>query len=166
MAKPKLCAICKKEFKPMRITQVCSYICALKFNSKKEVDKRVKEYKGNIQKLSDIEAVAKAVFQKWVRIRDENLPCISCGKEVATWNGGHFKKSEIYSGVIFNELNVNKQCVYCNQHLHGNEAAYRMGLVKRYGSLAVEGLEELANETRQYKYTKEELKEIIRKYKK
>jgi len=39
MAKPKLCKVCKKEFKPMQITPVCSYICALKLNQQKEAKK-------------------------------------------------------------------------------------------------------------------------------
>lgn len=163
--KLKKCKQCGKEFKQNNSLHViCSSPCYFKWADKTEVEKRVKQFKANVQKLSDIEAIAKTVFQKWVRKRDEHLPCISCGKESAKWDGGHFKKAEIYSGVIFNEMNVNKQCSHCNQWLNGNEGAYRIGLVERYGSLAVEGLEELANETRQYKFTKSELEEIISKY--
>lgn len=42
--KPKICKVCGKEFKPMRITPVCSYVCALKFNDEKEVNKRISKY--------------------------------------------------------------------------------------------------------------------------
>jgi hypothetical protein len=36
------------------------------------------------------------------RLRDANENCISCGgNDKDLWDGGHFKKAEIYSGVIF-----------------------------------------------------------------
>ena len=167
MAKPKLCKQCGREFKQNNsLHVVCSSPCYFKWASKKEVDKRVKEMRSNVQTLSDLEKIAKKVFQAWVRKRDENEPCLSCGKtEAGQWDGSHFFKAELFSGVIFNELNVNKCCSYCNQWMDGNLINYRKGLIEKYGELAVEGLEELANETRQYKYTKEELKEIIKKYK-
>jgi len=165
--KPKKCKQCGNDFKQMNSLQiVCSYQCALKFNSEAEIKKRVQEYKQNVQSLSQLESLAKVVFQKWIRYRDENLPCISCGTNTSNqWDGSHYFKAEIYSGVIFNELNVNKSCSYCNKWLDGNLINYRKGLIEKYGVLAVEGLEQLANETRQYKYNKDELNEIINTYK-
>lgn len=164
--KPKICKQCGKAFYPLRITPVCSYVCALKYNEEKEVLKRVKQMKKDLVSPKDLEKVAKRVFQKWVRLRDTNLPCISCGTETSKqWDGGHYKKAEIYSGVIFNEFNVNKQCSYCNKHLHGNELNYRAGMIKKYGVGCVESLESLANRTRQYRYTTDELLEIIKTYK-
>jgi hypothetical protein len=80
------------------------------------------------------------------------------------WDGGHFKKAEIYSGVIFNELNTNIQCGKCNRYLGGNELNYRLGLIAKIGLEAVEQLEQLANETRKYKYSKNELIEIKKTY--
>lgn len=158
------CQICSKQFKSMRITPVCSYVCALKFNEKKEVEKRVKDMKKYV-KFIDLKAKAKAVFQKWVRKRDENLGCISCGTQSAKFDGGHYFKAELYSGLIFNEFNVNKQCSYCNSYLAGNLIEYRKGLIYKYGELAVEGLEQLANETKHKIWSREELMEIISKYK-
>ncbi len=164
--KPKICKQCGKAFYPLRITPVCSYVCVLKYNEEKEVLKRVKQMKKDLVSPKDLEKVAKRVFQKWVRLRDANLPCISCGTETSKqWDGGHYKKAEIYSGVIFNEFNVNKQCSYCNKHLHGNELNYRAGMIKKYGVGCVESLESLANRTRQYRYTTDELLEIIKMYK-
>jgi hypothetical protein len=99
-------------------------------------------------------------------MRDIKEPCISCGTNEAKWDGGHYLKAEIYSGVIFDERNVNKQCSYCNQYLDGNTAAYRQGLIKKIGLDEVIALEELANETRTKKWTIEELQLIKNKYKK
>jgi hypothetical protein len=108
---------------------------------------------------------AKAVFQKWIRHRDKELPCISCQITYAKeWNAGHYKKAELYSGVIFNEHNVNKQCSQCNKYLQGNEEAYRKGLENKIGTKEILKLEELATQTRITKYSNQELKEIIDKY--
>jgi hypothetical protein len=109
---------------------------------------------------------AKKVFQKWIRLRDKDKPCISCGSISSTvWDGGHFKKAELYSGVIFNEYNVNIQCGKCNRFLGGNELNYRTGLIAKIGEQAVLNLEHLAEMSRMKKYTNEELEEIKIKYK-
>jgi len=114
--------------------------------------------KDKLKTLSQYEAEAKKAFQKYIRLRDELENCISCGvNDKNLWDGGHFKKAEIYSGVIFNENNCHKQCRKCNRYLNGNELMYRQGLVKKYGEKYVNDIENLANETRQYKWTKEQL---------
>lgn len=164
----KKCAMCEKKFFQFRSTEVCcSFICKTKYLSEKEIAKRLKFYEtAEKESLPVLKAKAKRIFQAWVRKRDENLPCISCGKTHAKWDGGHYFKAEIYSGLIFHEMNVNKQCSRpCNKDLDGNLPAYRIGLVKKYGKLAVEGLEEISDSMRGYKYTRAELKDIIEKYK-
>ncbi len=160
--------MCEKRFVQFRSTDLwCSYLCKLKYLSEKEVEKRHKECKVAVrEKLSVLEATAKRWFQKWIRWRDRALPCISCGSIFAKWDGGHYFKAELYSGLIFHEMNCNKQCAYCNgPKMHGNLAPYRIGLVEKYGKLAVEGLEEISDSMRSYKYTREEYNEIIEKYK-
>lgn len=169
--KPKKCGYseCEKLFVPQRPLQVaCSIDCARKFNEEKEVKKRLREMESNVTKLSVYEGLARTVFQQWIRLRDKNVPCISCGTfETNQWDSGHYMKAELFSGVIFNPLNVNKQCCYCNgPKMHGNLIQYRIGLVKKIGEEAVNDLEVLANQTRQYKFTREELAEITTKYKK
>lgn len=42
----------------------------------------------------------------------------------------------------FEELNVHKQCVPCNQHKAGNIVEYRIRLVERIGLALVEWLEQ------------------------
>lgn len=140
-----------------------------KLKAKKKVEKEEREKDNEIREklktLGQYEAEAKKEFQKWIRKRDENLPCISCGTLTSDlWDGGHYKKAEIYSGVIFDESNVSRQCRKCNRFLGGNELNYREGLIARYGEQYVLDLEKKANETRNHKYTKEELKQIREKY--
>lgn len=169
--KTKICGYseCKKPFVPQRDMQpVCSVSCAIKYNEEKEIAKRLREYESNVTKLSVYEGLARTVFQTWIRLRDKHLPCISCGTFTTNqWDSGHFKKAELFSGVIFNPLNVNKQCCYCNgPKMHGNLLEYRKGLVLKIGEDKVNELEVLADQTRQYKFTRDELAEITTKYKK
>lgn len=109
---------------------------------------------------------ARIYFQKWIRKRDEHLPCISCGSfESKFWDGGHYLKAELYTGLIFNEFNCNKQCRKCNRYLGGNESGYRVGLVQKYGAIKVEELESIKDKNRVKRFSRFELEEIKKKYK-
>jgi hypothetical protein len=123
------------------------------------------DLKQKLKTLSQYEAEAKKSFQKYVRFRDKDFPCISCGTTKGkTWHGSHYFSANLYSGLIFNENNVHKSCDYCNVFLHGNLLEYRKGLLNRFGLKYVEQLESIADENRVYKYTKDELIEIKKKY--
>lgn len=169
------CKQCKRVFTPFNSTiKVCGYNCAIewgKLHPKKTSIKRVSsqiksEAKEKLETYSQRVNKVKVIFQKWIRERDKDLPCISCGTtKASSWHASHFKKAELYSGVIFNELNVWRACSKCNIYLNGNELNYRKNLVKKFGSKIVEQLEDLADKTRNYKYTSDELQQIKTKYK-
>lgn len=130
--------------------------------NRKIKDKEVRE---SMKSISRLIQEARVPFQKWIRIRDANDGCISCGTTKAKiWHGGHFFKAELFTGLIFNEVNVNKQCEKCNTFGGGNESGYRIGLVKKHGEKVVKQLEESANYLRSYKFAREELKEIKKMY--
>ena len=166
------CKYCGNKYEPKYTsTEPCpNYECRLKhleankakikLASTKRAKERMKSYS---QRLGE----AKKVFQKWVRFRDKDLPCISCGaKECEEWAGGHYFKAETYTWLIFDERNCHKQCnAYCNKYRDGSQAEYRIGLVKRYGEEYVKGLEELAQVKQQKRYSNEELEHIKTKYK-
>lgn len=162
----KKCKQCGKEFKPYNsLQQVCSAKCAIEFNKPESIEKRFKEIKNDAQPLSFYEKAARSVFQLFIRLRDSNLPCISCGvKEAKQFDGGHFFKAELYTGLIFNEMNCHKQCSYCNDYLSGNLIKYRAGLIDRYGVERVRELEDRADKSRVYKFTKFELLQIKKHY--
>lgn len=165
--KSKKCKVCKEEFTPVQFAQaVCNYKCALIHSKNLKEQKEAREWKANkailknnIKTLSQYESDAKKVFQKYIRMRDAKLPCISCGKLNATdWAGGHFYSAGMYSGLMFDERNCHKQCnSHCNKFLSGNLLEYRKGLIQRYGKDFVDELDQISNEKRNYKYTKEEL---------
>lgn len=126
-------------------------------------DKQVAKEK--LKTLSDYEKEAKKEFQKYVRLRDKDLPCAACGNiKAKEWHGSHLHSANIFSGTIFDERNVHKCCDYCNVYLHGNLLEFRKGLINRYGEDFVNQLDEDANRLRSYKYTKLELIEIRERY--
>ena len=132
---------------------------------KKKEKNKTKDLKLKLKKLSEYKNEAKTSFQRWVRKRDEKEGCISCGSNNANgYDGGHFYKSEIYSGLIFDERNCRKQCRKCNRFLGGNENNYRLGLIKKFGEDYVLDLDKDALKLRQYKYNKEELIDIKKIY--
>jgi len=169
------CTICKTKFKPIFSTleKTCQDIdCKVKYSmqvvakqkakvlndAKKDWEVKKRVLKDNLKTLGQYEAEAKKVFQKWVRMRDKDEPCISCGSVTAKeWHGSHFFSANLYSGLIFDERNVHKACDYCNVFLHGNLLEYRKGLIKRYGFEYVNQLEADSDLLRNYKYTKNEL---------
>jgi len=169
------CSFCKKQFTQFNsLNKVCSIKCAIELGKLKPVKvnyKRVNsqlksEAKEKLETYSQKVNKVKVIFQKWIRERDKNEPCISCGTLTANeWHASHFKKAETYSGVIFNEINVWRSCKKCNVFLNGNELNYRERLVKKIGLNQVIALEDLANETRTKKWTIEELQQIKTKYK-
>jgi hypothetical protein len=159
--KPKICKQCGVKFNPFNTLQaVCGPKCAVEFNTKKEIEKRVKVMKKDSQSLNDLRSIARAAFQTYIRMRDKNHPCISCGKSDAKFDAGHFYSAESYTGLIFNEFNCHKQCSHCNCQLSGNLIEYRKGLIKRYGEDRLHALEDLSDLARVYKFSRHELVEI------
>lgn len=128
----------------------------------KEQKKVLKE---NIKTLSQLENDAKKSFQRWIRLRDTELNCVSCNTSKAKeWHASHYFDCNRFSGLIFDTRNVHKSCDYCNIYLRGNLIEYRQGLIKRFNVEFVEKLESEADSKRVYKYTKQELIDIKKKY--
>ncbi len=135
-------------------------------DKKKQQRKSDNETRQKLKTLSQLENEAKAAIQKWVRVvRDKDLPCISCGNYSNRYDGGHYFDAGVYSGLMFNEDNIHKQCsYYCNKMNHGNKTNYRIGLVKKIGVERVEWLENNKDLLRNKKYERVELIEIKNKY--
>lgn len=102
------------------------------------------------------------VFNAYIRQRDSGLSCISCDN--IPNQAGHYFPVKGFSKLRYDERNVHAQCASCNCYKHGNQAMYRIGLVKRIGEQAVKELETEAITNRVYKWSREELEEIIKKY--
>ena len=135
----KVCKSCAKEYKPYNSLQVvCSPLCALNFNSKKEIKKRIKEIKKNLLTHKDYLKILQMIFNKYIRLRDKDKPCISCGKEIKNGHASHYYSVGNYPNLRFNEHNVHLSCVECNVFKHGNLIEYGKRLPDRIGLLNTE----------------------------
>ena len=155
--KPKVCqnAECGTKFIPQRFGQrVCSPACALATKDKHQAparkaiaDRQRKEIKVRREKLKSRAEHLKecqAIFNQYIRLRDADKPCVSCGRP-ATWDGqwhaSHYRSVGSTPALRFEPLNVHKACSICNSHLSGNIMGYRPELVRRIGEEAVLELE-------------------------
>lgn len=106
---------------------------------------------------------AQDVFNKFIRLRDKDLGCISC-KTGKVENAGHYFSQGHHSAFRYNEENTNGQCVRCNLRLSGNLIEYRKGLVKKIGADRVEFLEGSADRRKAHKWERTELIALIQYY--
>ena len=112
---------------------------------------------------------AEREFNAYIRARDANLPCISCGAPPPDLSGlhagrdaGHYRSVGSASHLRFHEDNVHAQCVHCNQWGAGRAVDYRIGLIARIGEARVVALE---TNNIPHKWTHEELRGIRDHYK-
>ena len=170
MAKPRMrgCQSCKKQFQPERIGQrVCSSACAIAKVRADGLKERERVHRERKRVLRDNDRgyhtkKAQAAFNKFIRLRDSNECCISCGRfHQGQYHAGHYRTTAAQPALRFNELNCHKQCAPCNNHKSGNITEYRIELVKRIGASLVEWLE--IDHKQPAKWTIPELK-AVRKY--
>ena len=111
-----------------------------------------------------LKAKAQTIFNKWIRNRDADKPCVSCGKyqiECAS----HFYSAGHYSHLRFDEDNVWGSCVKCNYYLSGNLIPYRIELEKRIGKERLQLLDAKANHKGYNKNDRFKYELIISQYK-
>lgn len=140
--------------------------------AKKDIEKETKkldaEKKIESKSIRGLIIEAKAPFQKLIRIRDHRKTCICCDKilpfDLGAYDAGHFKKAELYSGLIFHPDNVHGQTKYCNKYLNGNESSYAEGLKNRIGIERFENLVRLSTELKNYKWDRQQLIDLKKYY--
>ena len=173
--KPKICKnpACGISFPPQRLCQkVCSPKCGLAIKDvnqekarkslaqveRKEIKVRKEKLKSRADHLKDTQIA----FNAWVRARDAELPCISCGRHhQGKYDAGHYRTVGSNPALRFEPLNCHRQCSPCNTQLSGNIVNYRIELVKRIGAELVEWLEG-PHEAK--KYTIDQLKAMTAEY--
>lgn len=155
--KPKTCAVrgCSNKFVPRRHFEAwCSPECGAKLaRALQEKDRAQKakrerresrEAKQRLKTKGDYAKEAQAAINRYVRLRDAHLGCISCDKP-ASWQGqwhcSHFRSVGAAPHLRFNLWNMNKSCSACNNFLSGNIMAYRPALIEKIGHAKVEWLE-------------------------
>lgn len=166
------CKICKNEFIKTRPLQpTCTrYECMVEYASQ-HLSKSVKEKKKQDTKAKKefnqndkvyLKELAQKVFNTYIRMRDKGNVCISCQKPYdGKFDCGHFKPRGGNSCLAFSEENCNGQCQKCNRFLGANLIGYRKGLIEKIG---LERVEYLDTCTSVKKWTVDEYKDIIKKY--
>jgi hypothetical protein len=173
--RPKTCINeeCRASFVPQRLGQkVCSPACGL---ATKDVNadkarkaladvgrKELRAAKERVKPKGQYMREAQTAFNAWVRERDAELPCISCGRHhQGKYDAGHYRTVGSNPALRFEPLNCHRQCSPCNTHKSGDIVNYRIELVKRIGAELVEWLEGPHEPKR---YTIEDLKAITAEY--
>ena len=127
-----------------------------KTRAKKKREKK-KESKSVLTKELD------RVFSIYIRTRDKFI-CISCKRkgDLKSMQCGHFIRRSCMN-TRWDEENCHCQCPRCNVFMGGNYPAYSLALMQKFGADIIEDLNERGATIR--KWSKEELKEMIEKYK-
>lgn len=184
--KRKRCRCCRRLFAPYNsLVVACSPGCALDLAKSTETmtplrkraeaaERReragaLREYRKANKTRPALQKEAQAAFNAWVRARDADKPCISCGRSAlddpltgGAWDCGHYRSVGAAPSLRFDPRNAHKQCKHCNQWLDGNYVDYRRGLIDRIG---VDAVEDLEGPLPPAKWTRDELREIEARYK-
>lgn len=162
------CKVCRGEFQKRSMThKCCSATCAAEFalterikNARKAHRLALLAIKPRSQWLKE----AQAAFNRWIRLRDANEPCISCGRIANRYDAGHYRSRWAHPELAFEPLNCHKQCSRpCNKDQGGNIVEYRKALLVKLGA---ERLAWLEGPHEPKKYTIDDLKSIKAKYSK
>jgi len=164
--KPKQCPICGTEYIPRSSLQkVChNYKCAMEFN--RQVDERnaereqrkqdklqrddLRQRRERLKGVSEWQKEAQTAFNRYIRWRDFNKDCASCGGQLigssnyltgSAVDASHYRSRGAASHLKFNVFNVHSACTRCNRQLSGNAVEFRIRLIDRIGIGRVERLE-------------------------
>ena len=154
----------------------CSHTCAYKRHREIELTKTIltmfeigdnyneshkkisAKSKKNSTTLKELAKRSQAAVNRYIRARDYNKACVSCGVNnndvVGPWNAGHWRSRGSALHLRFNLLNIHKQCVEDNLHKSGLEIPYRIELITRIG---LESVQKLENDNKPRKFTREYL---------
>jgi len=120
---------------------------AAKKAAKTNLARESKAIKESLKTASDYVSEAQAAFNGYIRARDKEKPCISCGSSNnnsasgGAFDAGHYRSRGSAGHLRYNTLNCWGQCKKCNRYLSGNVVEFRKRLIDRIGSVRVEALE-------------------------
>ena len=146
----KKCKVCGAKYEPQYTTfqKTCNEMaCILSWGKKERERKALAESRKKRRQIRDNDRSywvkrAQTTFNKYIRTRDQGLPCISCDKVMTGQiHAGHYKSVGAHPELRFEPLNCHAQCAQCNNWKSGNLTEYRANLVKKIGIEKVEWLE-------------------------
>jgi len=107
------------------------------------------------------------VFNEYIRLRDNEKPCISCGNYFERKDAGHYFATSGYSGLRFDEDNVHGECAGCNRFNDSHLIGYGIKLKAKIGNTDYKALLLKAEAYKRdgIKWNRNELEEQIEYYK-
>lgn len=158
VANQRTCSVCGGVFfpHPQRLAaRVCGPKCGVRYGKRLEAERKARqraeraadrEKKQAFLSVKQLKALAQDAFNDFIRARDADLPCVSCGDTDppmtpgGQWDAGHFLSRGAYPELAFNEDNCHKQCKSCNAGAgkypakeRTVRAAYEIELERRIG---------------------------------
>lgn len=173
LTKTRKCKVCRQPYEQRQSFAVwCSPACGAELGvqrllkAKKAAELREKRQdkvkRESLKRRADWLREAQTSFNAFIRARDADLPCISCGRHhTGQYHAGHYLSVGARPELRFCEANVHKQCSACNNYLSGNIVLYRIALIDKIGQEMVDWLEGPHMPKR---YTIEQLKAIKANY--
>ncbi|OWO87208.1 NinG family protein [Photorhabdus luminescens] len=114
---------------------------------------KLKARKLAVKPLSYFKNQAQQAFNEFIRLRDHEQPCISCGETNppdlfgGQWDCGHFLSVGAHPELRFEEKNAYKQCKSCNggsgKFSHKNKTVsqqYEETLIEKFGQELIDWL--------------------------
>lgn len=173
---PAKCPICKQHAtQKFGLKLFCGYEHAAqwakaqqdkrKAKEKTEARRKDREKLKSLKTRSEWLKECQVAFNRFIRIRDAGLPCISCGHPndgSRQFHASHYKSVGGNPTLRFDEANCHAACSICNNYLSGNLVPYRVALINKIGQAEVDRLE---GPQQPLKLTAEEIQELIKTYK-
>lgn len=105
------------------------------------------------------------VFSKYIRERDRDKPCISCGKYHEAKQAGHYAPvGDSPLSLWFQENNVHGECPDCNAWSEWHLVPMRKNLVRIYGEEAVAEIDRIKESKMSVKWEESHYVDLIKKY--
>lgn len=151
--KPKTkCRECGKNLKEGSLKKYCDMKCRKKHASKASKIP-VKGISGRFSYVGKAQAKERAwkAFSRFIRLRDKDNGCITCGKWYPWQNmqAGHAIQGRGNS-ILFDEELVNGQCKRCNIFMRGMYPQYALVLIRKHGIDWWDNKLKLKQETKDY----------------
>lgn len=149
------CKICQQPFQKRSMAHVvCNdpkcrteYLSTIAKRAERKIRKRereeAKERREKLKTRSDYLREAQEVINRYVRLRDRDLGCVSCDKPPTwggQWHASHFRSVGSCSALRFHLWNIHKSCSVCNNWKSGNLIEYEPRLRAKIGNEKVDWL--------------------------
>ena len=130
----------------------------------RDLKHRIKTNTVEPEKVADWLKKCEAKVNKYIRLRDHGMPCISCDWPDDGSNqrhASHFRSVGACSSLRFNTFNIHAGCAQCNSAKSGNISEYRPRLIEKVG---VEMVDWIECQPKQKRYDIDYLKKLYKTF--